>query len=974
MIRFYLFFLFLLTARLSAQELFFSPPSNFQNLPSFETYDVLQDRKGFIWITTDAGICRYDGNKLTIYTVKEGISENVVFKAYEDGRKRIWFNTISGYFFYFENNGFHSIAANEELKKLCNAYPMNSYYIGENDTLYCATAQQGGILKIPPQNNYRDIIHDSLSPMASNRFLITNKLNPEECIMGRGNLRPNNDAYSFIFSFNNKTVKIKVREKDRFVGNSFVGKIDIYKNTYLPTGKQLNVISKDGNVNYYYFPKTIINCYLDKDNDLWVCTAKGGGYLYKNADLNKPPVRFLTTLSVSSIRIDREGTIWATTLDKGVFQSMNKRLLCFNEKEDNAIYLQKDSNQLNVSFASQKIISIYKNDSIYVNNQVKKVINSATDLSAIFFDEHYKYYTTATEIFRLDPDKPQNLLKFTKKANVTEILKTGKDSFLFLSAPSLIKFYKGDKEQNIVTPFPNRSAIQLKNKKILVSSRNNSGIYEFKNDTFIRYLGQLPQLRTRINFMLEDKFGNLWIATNEQGLYCYDSNQKLHQYTTINNLASDKINSLAIDEKNNLWIGSYNGLTKLSYTKELKNVGITNYNKSHGIPNLQIDKLISFQGKIACISKENFFYFEAAELKKNTTPPLSYIEYVSINDEPYSIIDTPILSYDKKNLHIQASLIAYKNTQQQRFIYKLIGYDKNWHYSATGDIQYTNLPHGKYDFTIYGLNNDNLRSNKPATFSFVIKKPFWLTWWFIKLEIILFSAFIYLIFKFWKNKIEKREHTKTLINQKIAEFKMTALRSQMNPHFVFNAISSIQHYILKQDTFKSYNYLAKFSLLIRTILDNSKEEYIALSQEISTLKLYIELEQIRFKQPFEFIFDIDEKLELETYIPTMLIQPYVENSIWHGLMPKKTNCILHLTLKKAENHIFVSIKDNGVGRNKNSNINNLHVSKGMSITEQRIKELEVSNGKKFSVNIDDLIDDKGNPNGTEVQIIIPFDL
>jgi ligand-binding sensor domain-containing protein len=972
MARFYLFFFLLLSLKLPAQELFFSPPANFQNLPSFEAYDVLQDRKGFIWITTDAGICRYDGSKLTVFTVKEGICENVVFRAYEDRKERIWFNTLSGYFFFYENKTFHSINANEELKRLCNAYPMNSFYIGENDTLYCATAQQAGIIKIPPQHNYSDIIRDTLSPMAANRFLITNKLHPEECIMGRGNLKANDGVYTFTLSYNKKIVKIAVREKDRFLANSFVGKIDIHQNIYLPTGKQFNIISKDGDVKCYYFPQTIINCYLDKDNDLWVCTARGGGYFYKNADLRKPPVRFLTTLSVSSIRIDREGSIWATTLDKGVFQSMNKRLLCFNEREDKATYMQKDSDQLNISYASHKIISIFKNDSIYVND-IKKVINSSSDLSTIFLDGRYQYYTTENEIFRVDSKKKGDVLKLSQQVGVIEILKTGKDSILFLSAPILIKFYNG-KAEAITTPFPNRSAIQLTNKKILISSRNNSGIYEFKNDRFIRYLDDLPQLRTRINCMLEDKFGNLWIATNEHGLYCYDSSQKLHQYTTINNLISDKINAMAIDENNNLWIGSYNGLTKLSYTKDLQNVGITNFNKSHGIPNLQIDKLISFNGKIVCITKENFFYFEAAELKKNATPPLNYIEFVSMNDDPYNARDTAVLSYDKKNLHIQASLIAYKNMQQQRFIYKLNGYDKNWHYSATGDIQYTNLPHGKYDFTIYGLNNDNLRSNTPATFSFVIKKPFWLTWWFIKLEIILLSALIYLIFKFWKNKIEKREHAKTLINQKMAEFKMTALRSQMNPHFVFNAISSIQHYILKQDTFKSYNYLAKFSLLIRTILDNSKEEYIALSQEINTLKLYIELEQIRFKQPFQFIFDIDEQLELETYIPTMLIQPYVENSIWHGLMPKKTNCILHLTLKKSEQHIFVSIKDNGIGRDKSGKTNNLHVSKGMSITEQRIKELEVSNGKKFSVTILDLTDDKGNPTGTEVQIIIPFDL
>ncbi len=973
--QFYLFFFLLLIAELKAQELFFSPPANFQNLPSFETYDVLQDRKGFIWITTDAGVCRYDGNKLTVYTVKEGISENVVFRAYEDDKGRIWFNTLSGYFFYFENGSFHSIAANEQLKKFCNAYPMNSFYVGKGDTLYCATSRIPGLIKISPQNNYQNIVRDTASFKEGNSFVVTNALHPGESIMGGTGIQYTKSDFSVNVLYNHKTIRVSLKEQYNYFGNGWNGKVDIAGNLYIPNGGQLNIITREGVLKgYYYFPRKIITTYLDKDNDLWVCTSKSGGYLYKNANLSKPPIRFLNTLSVSSVRIDREGIVWVATLEKGVFQSMNKHLLFFNERDDKATYLQKDSSRLNITYASQKIISMYKNDSISVNDNIKNTIHSPNNLYSSYLDERFYYYTTDNEIFRVDSKKQVDVMKFSQRPNVMEIIKTGKDSMLFISAPTIIKFYNGQNALSVVTPFPNRFALQLKNKKILISSRNNSGIYELKGDKFIPYLGQFPQLHIRINSMLEDKFGNLWIATNERGLYCYDSKGKLHQYTTINNLISDKINALAIDEKNNLWIGSYNGLTKLSYTKELKNAGITNFNKSHGIPNLQIEKLIVFNGKIACISKENCFYFDAGELKKNTTPPLNYIESVSMNDEPYNVIDTPVLSYDKKNLHIQASLIAYKNTEQRRFIYKLIGYDKNWHYSATGDIQYTNLPHGKYDFIIYGLNNDNLRSNTPATFSFLIKKPFWLTWWFIKLEIILFSALIYVIFKFWKNKIEKKERSKTLINQKIAEFKMTALRSQMNPHFVFNAISSIQHYILKQDTFKSYNYLAKFSLLIRTILDNSKEEYIALSQEISTLKLYIELEQIRFKQPFRFIIDIDEQLELDTYIPTMLIQPYVENSIWHGLMPKKTNGILHLTLKKTEQHIFVSIKDNGVGRDKTGRTNNLHVSKGMSITEQRIKELEIINEKKFSVNIIDLVDNDGDPAGTEVQIIIPFDL
>jgi LytS/YehU family sensor histidine kinase len=157
-------------------------------------------------------------------------------------------------------------------------------------------------------------------------------------------------------------------------------------------------------------------------------------------------------------------------------------------------------------------------------------------------------------------------------------------------------------------------------------------------------------------------------------------------------------------------------------------------------------------------------------------------------------------------------------------------------------------------------------------------------------------------------------------------------------------------------------------------LDNSKEEYITISQEISTLKLYIELEQMRFTQPFDFILDIDKELPLDASIPTMLIQPFVENSIWHGLMPKKTNCILELIFEKTGDDLLVVIRDNGIGRNLELKENTSHISKGSSLTQERLKELTINNNKQFTYSVVDLTDYIGNSIGTEVRITLPLDL
>ena len=966
-------FLNLLIFNLPAQELFFSQPSNFQNLPSQETYSVFQDSRGFIWITTDAGICRYDGNNLTVFTVKDGIPENVVFKIYEDDKGRVWFSSLSGYLFYYKEGKFNSIHANEELKKICHSAHINTFFVGNEDTLFVTTggSSAGGVkgfIKVVAKNNYSTILIDSVSFLSWSRFYMTNPKHPLQLLIGPGGSPVKNKSPELTAIYNKVTFPMTIRQEDWNGSTNPLGTVDRVGNLYTTVGKQLNIYTKTGALKgKYNFDSHIYSCYVDAEDDLWICTAKGG-YLFKNSDIKKTPVSFLNMLPVSSIFVDREGTVWVATLEKGILKSMNKEILFFDTEKDTPVHFQKGLNQLNITYTSQQILSIYKNDSVFRDNKLKIILAPDEKLTFSFIDDNF-YYLQINIQFLIWDRKKKVFLNNNTFLNIKETLKIGKDSMLFISAPHFVTFY--NKKDNILRPpFPIRSALQLNNKKVLLSSRNNSGIYEFTNDKFIPYLPQLKQLKTRINCMIEDAQNNLWLATNEYGLYCYDRFKQLHHYTTANGIISDKINTLTIDDQHNLWLGSYNGLTKLTYADDLRKFQVTNFDKSHGLPSLQIEKITAFNGKVFCIAKNICFFFNEKRLKKNITPPLNYIQSVSINNNNYSLNSTAVLSYDQNNLRILASPITYKNTEQKKFLYKLNGYDEEWHASTTGEIQYTNLPHGKYNFVVYGLNNDNIKSTTPATFAFIIKRPFWLTWWFIAMEIILFCIISFFTLRFWKNKIQKKEHNKALLT----EFKMTALRSQMNPHFIFNAIGSIQHYILKNEIKQSYNYLSKFSMLIRNILNNSKEEYISLSQEINTLRLYIELEQIRFTNPFKFVIEVDEKLDMDMDIPTMLIQPYVENSIWHGLMPKESDAILELFFKKEEDALFVVIRDNGIGRKIKDPSQKTHISKGMSITEQRIQTLQATNQKKFVAIVVDLKDENNNSAGTEVQITIPFDL
>jgi hypothetical protein len=215
------------------------------------------------------------------------------------------------------------------------------------------------------------------------------------------------------------------------------------------------------------------------------------------------------------------------------------------------------------------------------------------------------------------------------------------------------------------------------------------------------------------------------------------------------------------------------------------------------------------------------------------------------------------------------------------------------------------------------------------------------------------------------------------MNHRISELNQKNLRTQMNPHFIFNTLNSIQYYVFQNDRIASNNYMTKFAKLIRKTLENSEQPAIPIQEEIDALELYLELESLRFKQKFEWNIEIDEEIDTYMYkIPTMLIQPFVENAIGHGLMHKDGKGYINIDLKLGDACINCSIEDNGVGREKAMEIKNgkkeNHRSLGTSITESRLRLVNSLYGKNMKVNYTDLKNEEGKASGTKVEICIPI--
>lgn len=253
-----------------------------------------------------------------------------------------------------------------------------------------------------------------------------------------------------------------------------------------------------------------------------------------------------------------------------------------------------------------------------------------------------------------------------------------------------------------------------------------------------------------------------------------------------------------------------------------------------------------------------------------------------------------------------------------------------------------------------------------------------MTWWFILLSAAGLFAFIYFIFMIRIYNIKKKQRLEFERKVELSRIELKALRAQMNPHFIFNSLNSIQHYIFNTKSDEAIKFLNKFARLVRIILNNSDKPTVTVGEDIEALKLYLELEQMRFEEKFDYEVIVDTSVDPDYDImPPLLMQPYVENAILHGLNPRPVKGKLTIRLYSKNNFLICTITDNGIGRERAAEIRRTmplkkHRSMGMKITEDRLRILNDANNSKLSVNITDLKDEQGNATGTMVEIFVPL--
>ncbi|MBW6490341.1 MAG: histidine kinase [Lentimicrobium sp.] len=978
-----LLFLLILNTAMYAQRPVFRHYSVNEGLPSSEVYDVIQDSKGYMWIATNMGVSRFDGREFRNFDTQDGLPENTVFEVYEDETGRIWFVGFPFQLSYFRNDSIIAYNYNSILRMIAGAGAIpvkKSFLVDKDDGVTFCFHGNSSIYSID-KNGFTNRLYSGKTNSALIQIIEKNGQLLLSLERGSGSttlLSVQSSAFEASFM---------VERSMKFSFSQTMASKGVSNEIFFIQNDDLYVVMPEGKVEQKQFPFRLIWVSSGTDGNIWLGTDKNGILSLNPHELESETLNYLSGYSVSSFTEDTEGGKWFSTLENGIYYQPSEDFLTYTKEDgltdnkiicielfQNSLYLGANDNYINI-LKNGKLSSKKLSD---INGYYISAIKSAGDSVLWIGSNHFmlKYDGISEKKITMKPwEQGTSNSEGRTTFSIRDIDFMDSGGVLLTEIDGLSIFendrfiYNSSIDDNLKLRF--ETIAREPGSSFLLGASN--GLWRLTGRRF-EYLGlKHPLLKQRIaDIVTLGDSKNYLIGTNGFGLIV-NLNDSIRQITRLSGLTSGSVSSLFLNE-NDLWIGTNNGLNRIDIRNLNKPIiPVKIYKKEHGLISNEINKITGDSDFIYIATNEGLTVFD---LKKEI--PVEYAPPVYINGLRIMRIDTLIsdnykLAYNQNNITISYTGISFRDGGQLQYKYKLEGLDNDWLRTGNTEVEFAFLPPGNYKFIVYGINSQGIESSQPAVLKFKILLPYWRKWWFITL-VLLAVAFGAWFFYYLRMSSVRKEHA---LQNDINWYRQQSLTRQMDPHFVFNTLNSIQSYIIKNDVLSSSQYLSKFAKLMRLILNNSQQQAVPLSDEINALTLYMELESLRFQQKFDFNIHIDPAVEIENiYIPAFLIQPFIENAIWHGIMKLKSKGVIRVNFTKNEDYLICTVEDNGIGRNKSREFkSNQEINKkslGISIVESRLRLLNNFYGGNMNIQITDLYNDTQQPSGTRVTINLPI--
>ncbi|MBO9635343.1 MAG: histidine kinase, partial [Chitinophagaceae bacterium] len=508
-----------------------------------------------------------------------------------------------------------------------------------------------------------------------------------------------------------------------------------------------------------------------------------------------------------------------------------------------------------------------------------------------------------------------------------------------------------------------------------------------KNDTF--YFGTLgglqmltgdgkiqpllqdhPELGTKISSLREDSSGAIWMTT-ENGVSHLKDNKLLTFYNIATGLNSDDCRSV-IPDQDGIWVGTDRGLNKVHTDGSGK---VEWYTASDGLASNMVSVLLVSGNNIIAGTPEGISFFDKRKLTTGSRCDLRLLN-VSINGISAQPASSYEMDYSNRNIRLDYAGISFGSEGDIQYSYRLVGFDTAWKHTNQTTLDFIALPAGNYRLDLFATNKFGVNS-ETIIINLRIREPFWQTAWFVLLSGLVIIGITWLLVAQWNKRLRKKERAERSIQERLQELEQKALRAQMNPHFIFNSLNSIQGFIMDNDADSANKYLSSFARLIRQTLDNSIHPMISVEDELRYLSTYLQLEELRFKNKFRWEATADSSVAVsQAFIPGMVIQPFVENAIRHGIQNREGNDgKVDILFYREKGWLCCRITDNGPGRAASEAIKTRqHIeyqSRGMDLTTERIDILNTQLRQQISIDVKDLTDEAGVVIGTEVVLKFP---
>lgn len=1000
-----LFFTFLICQIAAAQRYNFKTFTTKEGLSNNYINSIEKDKKGFLWIGTANGLCRFDGNYFTkFYNIpknRASIADNNIQRVFCDSKGRIWvvhnmglsqflessqtfenFNITSPNFKGFDitddHNGNIYLASSEGIFELSitqkalidigwKAFLMHFFkdkdIVEKESGLISILKGRNGTMWLKTSNHlfeynthtkqfkaYPSVL---LSSIVGGQLMqddtLSNTLYLGSFNMGlttfnyvtqnAQNYRTNHDKFR---SLNNYDPLYNLKP---FKNNTFIFRTDFVVGTFDKVKNQSSLL-------FSLASGTQINDLIILDSfNMWIGTTTGLIHTEKDKiDFRKiPDPKNVAHGSFSYIQKADESTsfyyhnalknqpvIWDEKTGKTHYLPLKNGFIkgflryVFYDRKGNT-WLSTDSEL----FCKKRNTAIWQK--INVNHPTRS--NEPLSIRNLCHDGYGRLWLRVRNI---------GLYLFNEKT----------ESFDY---QSLIPLSNGAAYSDMIFhPYKN---------VLLVGEENSALMYEINTETadFKVSKYSLSDEKTEVihpQHMALDSMKMVWINDPRKGMIRYDPYKHTKKIFNIDEgLVFNICETTQSDAQGNIWTCSTEGVTKIiAATGECISLDYPEFRYVHDV---FCDKI----GNVYLCTTQGIFKWQSKNSVGNESKGVLYWDKIVVNNTSMSVTEEmPVFSYDENDITIHFGYLDLKNDFLSSFEYKIQN-DTAWHYLGNQHLlSFSQLSAGQYHLQLRKKND--LNRNNYIELKWQIKPPFWRTWWFVLFAVSAISALIYVVLKRRINTIQEQAR----IKQKLAETEMMALRAQMNPHFIFNCISSIDNFILNNDKENASNWLNKFAKLIRGVLDNSRNDVIPFWKDWEILRLYVELEHLRSDNKFSFKMTADpELLEGHYRIPPLIVQPFIENAIHHGLLHRfDKNGELTVSAFLTDNHLHFSIIDNGIGREKAQALKALnrldHNSYGLKMSRDRIDLFNAH--LENALQIYDLVDENGVATGTKVDIIL----